>query len=186
MGMMTRMLRLFKADLHGVMDQLENQQLLMRQYVREMQTALRKKEDKCARLLSTLTQLEAVYRHLLEECDKLEMDLSLAIDRQKDDIARSLIRKQLANERKAQQMERRLANLRREHAALTAEIDTQRNQYEQLKAEVDGLCARMDENAVETECPSTPFDGWKAPTDEEIELALMRRKEARQKGVKNG
>ena len=32
MGIMTRIMRLCKADLHGVMDQLEDKELLLKQY----------------------------------------------------------------------------------------------------------------------------------------------------------
>jgi len=40
MGITTRLVRIFKADLHGVMDQLEDQGLLLKQHLRDMQAAL--------------------------------------------------------------------------------------------------------------------------------------------------
>ncbi|MBT8331851.1 MAG: hypothetical protein KJP06_05930, partial [Deltaproteobacteria bacterium] len=46
MALLTRLIRLFKADLHGVVDQIENQELLLKQHLRDMQTALIKKEAK--------------------------------------------------------------------------------------------------------------------------------------------
>ena len=40
MGIMARVIRLCKADLHGVMDQLEDKDLLLKQHLREMQAAM--------------------------------------------------------------------------------------------------------------------------------------------------
>ena len=44
MGIMSRMLRLWKADLHGVMDQLEDKALVLKQYLREMEVSLKQKQ----------------------------------------------------------------------------------------------------------------------------------------------
>ena len=55
MGIMTRMLRLCKADVHGVMDQLEDKGLLLKQYLREMETSLGHKEQQISGLSSAST-----------------------------------------------------------------------------------------------------------------------------------
>jgi len=44
MGIFTRIIRLCKADMHGVMDQMEDQGLLLKQHLRDMETALNRKE----------------------------------------------------------------------------------------------------------------------------------------------
>ena len=46
MGVMTRIFRLFKADLHGVMDQVEDKTLLLKQCVREMEGSLQEKRQR--------------------------------------------------------------------------------------------------------------------------------------------
>ena len=40
MGLFSRITRLCRSDLHGVMDQLEDKNLLLKQYLREMEEAL--------------------------------------------------------------------------------------------------------------------------------------------------
>ena len=56
MGIMTRMLRLCKADVHGVMDQLEDKGLLLKQYLREMETSLGHKEQQVNALTQRIDQ----------------------------------------------------------------------------------------------------------------------------------
>jgi len=98
MGIMTRMLRLCKADVHGVMDQLEDKGLLLKQYLREMQTSLGHKQRQVAALTQRIGRLGSQIARHREEMDKLEGDLNLALNKQKDDIARMLIRRRRALE----------------------------------------------------------------------------------------
>ena len=44
MGIASRMVNIFKADVHGVVDQFEDQGLLLKQYLRDMAEALSQKE----------------------------------------------------------------------------------------------------------------------------------------------
>ena len=50
MRIVTRIIRIFKADIHGVIDQLEDQDLLLKQYLRDMEEALHQKEAKLQNL----------------------------------------------------------------------------------------------------------------------------------------
>jgi phage shock protein A len=44
MGILTRIVRICKADIHGVMDHIEDQGLLLKQHLRDMEKALSEKE----------------------------------------------------------------------------------------------------------------------------------------------
>ena len=76
MGIMTRMLRLCKADVHGVMDQLEDKGLLLKQYLREMETSLgHKGAAGRTRLTQRIGRLTGQIARHGQEMDKLERDL---------------------------------------------------------------------------------------------------------------
>ena len=40
MGILSRFFRICKSDIHGVMDLLEDRELLLKQHIRDMETAL--------------------------------------------------------------------------------------------------------------------------------------------------
>ncbi|MBW1694925.1 MAG: PspA/IM30 family protein, partial [Deltaproteobacteria bacterium] len=63
MGVFTRIVRICKADIHGVMDQLEDQGLLLKQHLRDMEKALSQKEAR-------LKKLVVSRRQTLQEIDK--------------------------------------------------------------------------------------------------------------------
>ena len=57
MGIMTRIMRVWRADLHGVMDQLEDKGLLLKQYLREMEDSLQQKTARCEQLTEHCRQI---------------------------------------------------------------------------------------------------------------------------------
>ena len=93
MGIMTRVVRIFKADVHGVMDQLEDQGLLLKQHLRDMAEALRANEVKLNKMKILRKQAQQEYVKYQQQSQTLEQDLVVAIRKNKDEIARMLIRK---------------------------------------------------------------------------------------------
>jgi phage shock protein A len=184
MGIMTRMLRLCKADAHGVMDQLEDKGLLLKQYLREMEASLDRKDRQRQSLLQRLERLDAqVVRHTGETA-KLETDLTLAVEKEKDDIARMLIRKRRAIESACSLLNDQIAAATREKNQLSETLADQRLKYETLKARANAYCCRADDGLFASTGPlNCDAPQEHAPADEEIELELIRRKEACRKGA---
>ena len=93
MGIITRFIRVCKADIHGVMDQLEDKDLLLKQHLRDMEVELSRKEARIRRLVASRDQAQGEYEKHSREAEKLDQDLAMAIDKDKDEIARLLLRK---------------------------------------------------------------------------------------------
>jgi phage shock protein A len=183
MAIMTRLLRLCKADVHGVMDQLEDKGLLLRQHLREMQSGLDRKERQLAALTQQLDRQTVLVGSCIEEMDKLEQDLNLAIEKEKDDIARVLIRRRRTLETTCKQAKVQMETLSQEKAQLLENLTQQRLAYESLKTKIDAYCRREPSNTPANE-PCHFLEGVHppGPSEEEIELELLRRKQAQQKG----
>ena len=181
MGVMTRIFRLFKADLHGVMDQVEDKTLLLKQCVREMEGSLQEKRQRLDGLNRISRQMDAEREARERERQKVSADLDLAVRKEKDDIARVLIRKRLVLEADDDRLARRRQQLDAEHARLGEVIRHQEEQLERLKVK----CAAYWQ---ETEsCTGGDPAGHIYPSEEEVELELLRCKEsAAQGGVPQG
>ncbi len=93
MGITTRLIRIFKADIHGVMDQFEDKGLLLKQYLRDMQDALSEKETCLKQVTVARTQAQQDDENYGLEIEKLEHDLTIAFRKDRDDIARLLIKR---------------------------------------------------------------------------------------------
>ena len=183
MGIMTRMLRLCKADVHGVMDQLEDKGLLLKQYLREMETSLGHKEQQVNALTQRIGRLTGQIARHVQEMDKLERDLVLALEKEKDDIARMLIRRRRALETASSHLNEQIEAMTQEKTQLAETLAHQRLQYETLRAKAEAYCSRAADRLFETASRHHAGTVYSIdPGDEEIELELLARKEALRKG----
>jgi len=183
MGIMTRMLRLCKADVHGVMDQLEDKGLLLKQYLREMETSLGHKEQQANALTQRIGRLTGQIARHAQEMDKLEQDLVLALKKEKDDIARMLIPRRRALETATGHLTDQIAAMTQEKKQLAETLAHQRLQYETLRAKADAFHHQAADRLFETASRHNAGTIYSIdPGDEEIELELLARKEALQKG----
>lgn len=178
MGIMTRILRIWKADIHGVMDRLEDQDLLLKQYLREMGNSLQQKEGRIQHLAESKRQIQADLTTRTKEMGKLENDLLLALRKENDKIAKLLIRKQLLQQKHCEHLQGQLESLLEEQKQLGELLAEQHLRYEILKVKVSNFSARNEQNtAYEKNGIFNDTVGFSNINEDEIEIELIRRKE---------
>ena len=183
MSILSRMFRLCKADLHGVMDQIEDKRLLLKQYLREMENALKQKQTRQSALNHTRRQIQNDLLQRRLELEKLEKELDLAIRKDKDDIAKMLIRKCRSLNACCEAMQNRQQRLEEEEAHLAKILDHQQLQYQALKAKAadsDREPALVSFGEASEMMFESHFSA--IPAEEEIALELLQRKEALKQG----
>lgn len=182
MSILTRMSRLCKADLHGVMDQIEDKGLLLKQYLREMESALKEKQTRQSQLHQSCRQIQRDLSQQNLEREKLEKELELAVRKDKDDIARMLIRKRRMLLSCCEGMQRQLHRIEEEGAHLAENLNQQQLQYQELKIKVAEYCRQAEQRpfAEASEMMAAAFSS--PPAEEEIEIELLQRKEALKQG----
>jgi phage shock protein A len=179
MAIMNRFLKLCKADIHGVMDQLEDHGLLLKQYLREMEEELGHKEAEVGKMLASRNQAQRDYEKTSRESEKLDQDLTVAIEKDKDDIARLLIKKLKPLVFHQDELARHIQNLEQEINQFRECLEEQRLQYEQLQLRTAEHFRTVEreqwEKTISTIMPPTIS---KEPSAAEVELELLKRKEA--------
>ncbi len=184
MAIMTRFMRLCKADIHGVMDQLEDKGLLLKQHLRDMEEELGRKEARLRKMVASRDRVQQDYDKYTVECQKLDKDIEAAIEKGKDDIARMLIKKLKPLVYHRDELSRHIHNLDREINQFHELLDEQRLQYEQLELRAEAFFHQAEreqwEKTVATAVPSAPS---REPSEEEVELELIKRKEATMGGA---
>jgi phage shock protein A len=178
MGIMTRFVRIFKADIHGVMDQLEDKGLLLKQYLRDMEVALEQKKARLKKVNVSRNQALRERDKYHQEIKNLEQDLEVAIKRNKDNIARLLIKKLKPLTRLREDIEGHIGTLDQEIAQFEECIDQQHFQYEQLKQRATEYFYQAEQKEWEkTFADFLPGSITQELTEEEVELELIQRKE---------
>ncbi len=171
-------MRIWKADIHGVMDRLEDQELLLRQYLREMENSLQEKEQRIVDLTENIKYIQADLATRHKEIDKLERDLAVALRKENDPVATLLIRKQLVQQNYCEHLARNSSALLEEQQQLTALLDEQQVRYELLSVQASSFCQRSGGMSAGREDLLTgTCAGVNAIDEDEIEIELIRRKE---------
>jgi len=180
MALITRISRLFKADFHAVLDQLEEPGQLLKQAIREMEDELAAADKRvclCAHEQAALDARRDELERSVQEIDE-EMDLCFASN--KGELARTLVRKKL----EAQRIVKRLNS---RHAANDKFLAEQKASLQQNRTTLDGLKQKAEifaESAAESG-EANPFDdsAWLARdlrvNDEEVEVAFLREQHRR-------
>ncbi len=178
MALVNRISRLFTADLHAVLDRLEEPQILLRQALREMEEELNKGEQRIRQLEAEDRQLEARGGQLEASIAEIDQKLDLCFSSGKDDLARNQVRRKLEAER--------LGKIIGQHRrAIAAQVAQQRAALQENRERLDGLRQQADAVAAE-QPPGTAeepdFTRVAFPIgDDEVEVAWLSEKQRRAK-----
>ena len=196
MKFLDRALRLVRADAHGVMDQLEERSLLLKQHLREAEVEITRKRVR-------LEALEDEEREVAQEATRLERqhalldeDVELALAGDKQNLARFAVKRLLPVRDALRSLQERGDEIRRERARLAERLTLQQEQFEQLRQEVASrlASARREKAAREASDGASPACGADAvldghggrAADEEVELELLRRRGLATAGASEG
>ena len=173
-----RLTTLIKADAHGVVDALEERSLLLRQHVREAELELLQKRAR----VEALTEEEARLRDELERCAKrmaaLDEDIVLALDGEKEDLARFAIRRMLPERKELTALEVQITEVNETRAKLAERLEEQECQFESMRQRARVHLAEASRNDDDLQGLAPP-----AVADEEVEIELLRRRQQRAEGV---
>ena len=179
MAIFSRITRLCRADLHGVMDQIEDSDLLLKQHLREMEQALAEKDVRLSRMKRHRDRLRHQHERCTGRIEGIDRDVNAAIDKSRDDIARMLIGKLKRLTALKDDIDHRIQGLKQDIDRLQEIYAGQQLQFDQLKLKASvhfdkwsGPDSRKDPLLNAAAGPGAE------PSPEEVELELIKRKEA--------
>ena len=144
-----------------------------------MEEALNRKEAKLSKMTALHGQGQKDLAEYSRQWEALENDLTVAVRKNKDDIARMLIKKMKPLKNLIGELTRQLKTLDEEKRQLNHHLQQQRLRYEQFKYRTAEYLHKAQMQDWEKNVLD-PFSagGYAEPTDQEIELELLMRKEA--------
>ena len=176
MALIDRITRLFQADMHAVLDRIEDPEQALRLAIRDMDDELRALDEK-RRLTDEATR--AVWRRIDEldaEIGDVDAEIGIAFDHRREDLARAVIRRKLALQidRKALEAEaQRLADRREE-------VEQTQKEYQATLDDLHRQIAQCQEHRA-TQCDELRREGraTQAIDDHDVEIAFLREQQAR-------
>ena len=173
MTLITRMSRLFRADLHAVLDRIEEPQALLRQAIREMEESLANDGRLTHSLKRQHESLAAHETELQSALRSLEEEMDLCFGSGEEALARGLIKRKLETERaiKAKGLQRK--EVEAELAEVRARTEENRSRLDTIRQKAEALADLPGDYG--SEAP------WSKPEigEGEVDIALLREKQKR-------
>lgn len=176
MALITRLSRLVRADMHAVLDRIEEPDILLQQAVREMEDEVAADVQRHKVATRQRDGLRARIAELDANLARIADELDLCFDTANEPLVRTLLRRRLEAERLRKQFTRNLAALDARVAEMERSLDDRRRRLEAM---------RQKAALYEADAPPRSADpaGWGGEgvevTDADVELAWLREKQQR-------
>jgi len=175
MALITRVSRLFRADINAVLDRIEEPGMLLKQAVREMEDELARDEQRLKAMQLEHAQVSGRSAELDRTLAGFEQELDVCFASGEEELARSVVRRKLETQRLASLLARRQQTIRESSTALAAQVEENRTRLESMrqKSEIlaeEATVARGDDNWTAGDC---------VVRQEEVDVALLREKQQR-------
>ena len=173
MALINRMSRLFTADVHAVLDRIEEPDVLLKHAIREMDEELAGSEQRVRQLEHERGALAERHVKIQAALAELAAQLDVCFANGNDELARKVVKRKLETERLGQHVAERSAGVVKELAERRALVDEQRERLDVLRQKAELLAA----------APSGGSDEWGRAgftvSEDEVEVALLRERQAR-------
>jgi len=180
-AIVTRLVRLVRADVNAVLDRIEEPGILLQQAVRDMEEVLQQDGQQAAALDAERLRLLNRRSDEQDAVADLAGKLTLCLDAGKEDLARDLMRRRLESERLARLLGEQIARLDSDLVVLNARLATNRSKYESVRAEAAVMARDLDDDPAPAPAPA-PAPGLGARfgvSDTDVEVALLYEKQRR-------
>lgn len=175
MAIFNRVSRMFKADVHAVIDQLEEPYLLLKQSIREMEMALAEDEKYLVLTENKYQDYQERLCCLEEALAKVDEELDICFQADNDDLARALIRKKLEQQKMCQMLQAKLKKTAEARMSIQSRIAQQLPQLESMKQKAEIFSRDSAQNVYENHCSDESLH----VSREDVEVALLREKQKR-------
>jgi len=170
MALINRMSRLFTADVHAVLDRIEEPDVLLKHAVREMEEELARSEQRVRALTHEHETLGERQRKTEAMLAELGIQLDVCFESNNEELARKVLKRRLETERLERHVGERRAALDKELTALRAAVDEQREQLDVMRQKAELLATTGGGDELRNDF---------AVGDAEVEVALLRERQKR-------
>jgi len=177
MALINRISRLFTADLHAVLDRLEEPDVLLKQAIREMEDELASGESRLRWLDHEHTQLSRQIDELGTALATVAQQLEVCFEENEDALARTLIKRRLETQRLASRLETRLNANALSHTLQAECVEQNRRDLDTLRQKADILLDELTATSRGAPGGIAGFDT--SVTDADVEVALLSEKQRR-------
>ena len=178
MGIFNRIGRLWKADVHGIIDSLEEPRRILKQALRDMQDEIEESTGRLEAIRSEEERMSKRRSRVNESLDDTVKQIEVAFGAEDLKLARTFVRKRLELERMVSHLEIRLAEIAATKSTAEQTLSGQREQYQRVAEKAEILC----EAESRRECNSSSVGDELFVSENDVEVAMLEERNRRESG----
>jgi phage shock protein A len=182
MTLITRLTRLCKADLHGLLDSLEEPEEVIKQAIRDMEEDIATQERQLEQLRAVWQRLEREAQQTTATVQEIASHIDICFAVENEPLARHLLRKRLEMAGRAKAIAQAQDETRAQSDALATRIAMQKAQLARVVQKLRAYEATRPHQPWASS-PCVPRQGGSVVTDEEVEVAFLEEKRRRSGAV---
>ncbi len=175
MALITRISRLLKADLHAVLDCIEEPDALLKQSIREMEEVLTEDEQTIQGLSQQHQQLKQRETDCQQSLNAIEEQLDICFNAQQNDLARLQIKRKLELQQLVKKLDRDNTSVLNTLEKSTTELEAKRLQLDSLRQQAEILSKGNPFDIADNHQQTHHCE----VRDEDIEVAFLREQQIR-------
>lgn len=172
MALINRFSRLFRADLHAVLDRIEEPEVLLRQSVREMEQSLLDDQRNLKVLEHDLAGLPTLISETEQQLVQVQDEISLCLDNANDKLARSKVKRKLELQQRNKRLHSRQSAISEEVNGLREQVNNHQHRLESMRQKLEIFSQQS--NQLEQ---SYVLNGDTIINDDDVDVALLREKQ---------
>ena len=175
MAIFTRLSRLFKADFHAVIDQLEEPLMLFKQSVREMESALQQDKTQLKALQQQRSKIVERIGEQDERVTQANEELNVCFQAENETLARVLIKRKLESQQLHKLLVGKQKTFDQQIEAVQRRIDERQPRYDAMRQKLEVFTEDALQKSSEPLWSSLSI----TVTEADVEVALLREKQQR-------
>jgi phage shock protein A len=168
MAIFSRLTRLLKADIHGLLDFLEEPEVTLRQAIREMEEELLLNRTRLKRLEDEICTTEKNRLEVTKKISDLSSDIALCFKESKAELAKSKVRERLINESHLLLLKSDFETLSTRHEKIKATITEQEKCVESYNQKL----TLFSKDKISSISPS--IQSHSKISDDDVEMAFLK------------
>ncbi|MET1253987.1 PspA/IM30 family protein [Aliikangiella maris] len=181
MALFKRIGTLLSADIHAVLDWVEDPQDLLKQAMREMQTELQKQQYCLSQTQQSLVHLKSQLAQLATEQEKIERNIDLCFTTQQQALLKVQIKNKLILQKQHHFLLTQQDILKKQEIQAAQNIEENEAQYEKLQQQLIAVGLTNNQH-YQSGAPYTQKNTYHfSVTEDEITMALIEAKQARER-----
>ncbi len=173
MTIFNRMGRLLKADMNGILDHIEEPEIMLKQAVRDMEAEIAREEAERKQLQAEAKNYERKAEQLQKKILEAEHSVEESLKHEKEDMARAFVKRKLEFERLQKVTKQRQEKGVLQEQEITQRLIERKDQLSIVKQKMEVfLIEKKTISDLEVNCQSG-MDSDLLVTEDDIEIAML-------------